>query len=132
MPFGRRMTMHDHDAAKTAAPFEERFVDPGPVIAAEFREGRGERTLGRERGVDAAMHEDRFADPDVAFEAVEAREHLTACGLAHEFARQRCIVAAGDAAKLVDERLAVDAHPSVARGLRAGSAADRPTSEERS
>ena len=39
---GRRMAVNDHQAAKAAAPFEERLVDPGPVIPAELREGRGE------------------------------------------------------------------------------------------
>src|SRR4051794_17451740 len=42
MPFGRRMAMPHHHAPEPAAPFQERLVDPCPMIAAEFREGCGE------------------------------------------------------------------------------------------
>src|ERR1041384_6740335 len=97
MSFGRRMAMHDHRAAETAAPFQERLVDPGPMIAAEFRERGGERGLRRDQGIDPAMHEDRVADPHMTFEAVEAREHLFACRFAQEYARQRRIATSGAA-----------------------------------
>src|SRR4051794_41980024 len=75
MPFGRRMAMHHHQATEPAAPFQERLVDPCPVIAPEFRERCGERSLGRDGGVDAAMNENGVADPHMTFQAVEAREH---------------------------------------------------------
>src|SRR4051812_1323303 len=34
---GWRVAMNDHQAVEAAAPFQKRFVDPGPVMAAEFR-----------------------------------------------------------------------------------------------
>src|ERR1044072_8136806 len=124
MPLGRRMPMHHRHAAKTAAPLQERLVDPRPVIAAELREGCGEGGLGRDGGIDPSMHEDRIPDPNMTLEMVKAREHLFVCRLAYEFTRERCIAAAGHAAQLVDKSLAVDAHPSVVCGLRAAAAPD--------
>src|SRR4051812_26404365 len=68
---GRRVTVNDYQAAESAAPRQERLLDPSPVISAENVPRHIQGCLRINRRIDATMHENDITEPHMGFQLVQ-------------------------------------------------------------
>src|SRR5688572_11926558 len=118
------MTMNDDQAAESAAPGQEGLLDPRPMVSAECVPRHGKGCLRINRRIDAAVHENHIAEPQVRFQMVQSLHCSVRDPSANQASRQCCIRLAGFSLEFMDESITVDAHPFRPGGFSKIHAAD--------